>query len=188
MVLQLKIQIQGISKPPVWRKVLVPTQFSFDKLHQVIQAAFGWYDYHLYSFSPTGYGSSPEIGLPDDEGWSDEEILNSKKVKLAEIFKVKGQRFTYIYDFGDNWVHKITIEDVLDQKATKAQLISGKGACPPEDCGGVWGYQNLVEVMGNPNHPEYGEMREWLGFDDDETWDVHEFNLEIAQENVSAIR
>src|SRR5690606_26873270 len=114
--------IQHISKPPVWRRVLVPDNFTFQKFHKVIQAAFDWQDYHLYQFSPTGYGSFPQIGIPDVEGWGDEEIINSKRIKLSEIFTTKGQKFTYIYDFGDDWVHKIILEEIKEGTAKKAEL------------------------------------------------------------------
>lgn len=186
MIVQLKIQLKDIRKPPAWRKVLVPAQFSFEQLHQVIQAAFGWSDRHLYAFSPKGYGSSPEIGVPDDT-WGNNDIINSKKIKLSEILSIKGQKFTYIYDFGDDWEHKITVEEVIDKKAIKAQLISGKGACPPEDCGGVWGYEDLLSVVNDPKHEEYEEMREWLGLEEGEFWDVNEFDLVFHQETVAQV-
>lgn len=188
MILQLKIQLDGISKPPVWRKVLVPAQFTFEKLHFVIQAAFGWEDYHLYSFSPNGYSSTFEIGKPyENDNFSGRTIKDSRKVKLSSIFQEKGQKYTYIYDFGDDWNHKITVEEIIDQEAIRAELVSGKGACPPEDCGGIWGYQSLLEIVNDPKHPEYEEMREWLCLDDDDEWDVNYFELEDAKAVVAMI-
>lgn len=187
MLFQFKIQLQYISRPPVWRRVLVPAQFSFEKFHRVIQAAFGWEDYHLYQFSPTGRGSQPRIGIPDDSGWSDAEIINSKRIELSEIFNTKGQKFTYIYDFGDNWIHKITLEEIKEETAKKAELLAGKGACPPEDCGGPWGYDHLREVLANPEDEEYTNMREWLGLTGEEEWDVHYFDLEATKKYVALI-
>lgn len=187
MLLQFKIQIQHISKPPVWRRVLVPGNFSFEKFHLVIQAAFGWHNYHLYLFSPTGYGSFPEIGIPDDSGWSDSETINSKKVKLSDVFTSVGQKFTYIYDFGDDWTHKITLEEIKEGTTRKAGLLAGKGACPPEDCGGPWGYQHVLEVLANPKDEEYESMREWLGLEAEEKWDVGFFDLEDTKKDVKAV-
>jgi hypothetical protein len=188
MQFQFKIQLAHISKPTVWRRVLVPEHFSFEKFHRVIQAAFGWGNYHLYQFSPTGYGSQPQIGIPDDSGWSDEEIINSKKIKLSEIFNTPKQKFTYIYDFGDAWTHKIELEQIKEQVAKKASLLEGKSACPPEDCGGPWGYTNLLKILADPEHEEYEDMREWLGLDDDdEEWQVNYFNFEEAKEDVASV-
>lgn len=187
MLLQLKIQIEGISKPPVWRKILVPDHFTFERLHQVIQAAFGWSDSHCYAFSPAGYGSVPQIGVPDEGGWMDTEIRDSSKIKISKILTTKGMTFCYVYDFGDDWVHSLQLEDVTDEKAIRATLVSGKGACPPEDCGGVWGYDNLVDAVNNTYHPEHDDMRNWMGMDEGETWDKSSFDLHKAQKEVAAV-
>ena len=186
MLLQLKIQIKGISKPPVWRRLLVPDHFTFHRFHQIIQAAFGWEDYHLYQFSPKGYGSSPLIGLEDDE-WPDEDLISSKKVKLKEYLVKEGQTFTYIYDFGDDWTHKIQVEAIIDQKAIRAELLAGKGACPPEDCGGVWGYEDIKGALVDPKHEMHDELREWLGLEKGEVWDAQSFDLDPAKAAVSSV-
>jgi len=181
MTLQFKIQLAGV-KPAVWRSVLVPASFSFDKFHRVIQAAFGWQGYHLYQFSEKGYGSYPTIGLPSVD--NDEEFDDSKKLKLAKIFFTPGQKYVYIYDFGDDWVHHITLEAVLDVKSTKAALLAGKAACPPDDCGGPHGYGNLLKIINTPQHPERAEMLEWIGLEDGETWDSDYFDFETAHNRV----
>ena len=187
MLIQFKVQLHNISKPPVWRKVLVPANFSFDIFHSVIQEAFGWYDAHLYQFSPKGFNSSPQIGIPDDSGWDDEEIINSKKIKLSAIFTEKGQKFTYIYDFGDYWQHNITLEDIKEGTAKKAELLDGKGACPPEDCGGAGGYEWMREVLSNPENEEYESMRNWLGMEEDDTWDAAYFDKEETAIGVKSV-
>jgi hypothetical protein len=187
MTLQFKIQLKGMTKPPIWRKVHVPAHFSFEKFHSVIQAAFGWDNSHLFMFSPNGYRSSPQILNPGYSDWDGNEILNSKKIKLSQFFKTKGQKFTYIYDFGDDWIHIITLEDVNKLDSKNAVLISGKGACPPEDCGGIWGYYNLLEVIEDPQHEEYEEMREWLGLKEGEQWDQNHFDKEAAIKAVASI-
>jgi hypothetical protein len=187
MVLRVKIQLKEISKPPVWRRVLVPAQFSFHNFHRVIQAAFGWQDCHLYQFSPSGYGSSPQIGIKDED-WSEDSIQDSHKTKLQQYLYEKGQKFSYIYDFGDDWIHQITVEEVLEEVRISPQLISGKGTCPPEDCGGVWGYEELKLVLNNPKHPENREMRKWLGMLSTERWDPNFLELEELQFAVLVIQ
>lgn len=187
MLLQFKIQLKGISKPPVWRRVLVPGSFTFDRFHLVIQAAFGWENYHLYQFSPRGYGSNPQIGVPYEDDWDEEEIVDSHKTKLSGIFTAKGEKFTYIYDFGDDWVHTVTLEEILESSVKKATLTGGKGACPPEDCGGPWGYSNVLEVLANPKDEEHESMREWLGLEEGEQWDVKHFDMESAKSEVASL-
>lgn len=185
-MLQFKIQIKEISKPSVWRKVLVPETFTFHDFHLVIQAAFGWEDYHLYQFSPKGYGSEPQITLPSDDDWG--PVVDSLELKLKDVFTQKGQTYIYIYDFGDDWTHEITLEEITDEKALKASCIAGKGACPPEDCGGVWGYEDLKAIFKErPNSDEAFEFREWLFLEEDEIWDANAFDLEEANEEVREV-
>lgn len=184
MIYQFKIQLENVKQPPVWRKVTVPDSFNFDQFHQVIQSAFGWFDFHLFMFSPSGYGSSPMI--TNNEEYEEESIM-ADKVKLSKIFTKEGDKFVYIYDFGDDWKHKIILEKILPGKSKIADCLDGKGACPPEDCGGPWGYENLKLIMADKTHEEYAEMAEWLGLEEDEEWDVNDFDLEFAQEMVREI-
>lgn len=171
MTFQFKIQLKGVQKPPVWRRIVVPANCTFDSFHQIIQVAFGWEDYHLYSFSPSGYGSSPQISRPSDDDW-DETDLDSSKIKLSNIFQTEGQRYTYIYDFGDDWIHSILLEKIEDQTIIKAYCTTGKGACPPEDCGGINGYAHIKKTLENtPDSEEAAEFREWLGLEKDESWE-----------------
>ncbi len=185
MLLTLRIQLAHISKPPVWRKLTVPANFTFHKLHQVIQAAFGWHDYHMYQFSEKGYGSNETISLPSDDDW--QEVKNSKKIKLSGVFTAARQKYIYIYDFGDNWQHNITVEEIEETTASKAACIEGKGACPPEDCGGTPGYEDLKAIMANPKHAEYEDMREWMGLAPGEVWNPAAFDLQEANEAVKKV-
>jgi hypothetical protein len=188
MTLQFKIQIEDITKPPVWRKVLVPETFTFHKFHQVIQAAFGWDDLHLYQFSEKEYGSEEIIGVPtDDDDWEG-PVTDSRDKKLSEIFKKEGKKYIYIYDLGDDWVHKITLEKILDDNRQKAACIDGKGACPPENCGGVWGYEDIKETfIRNPNSEKADEYRDLVGLDEEENLDVNKFSLDDANAAVLKI-
>ena len=182
MAFQFKIQIKNIQKPPVWRQILVPENFTFDEFHVVIQDAFGWYNYHLYQFSPTGYGSTPIIALASEDDWEAPD-MDAEKTKLKDIFKTENQKYTYIYDFGDDWIHSIILEKILDDKIKHAKCLAGKGFCPPEDCGGPGGYERIKDVLANPDHEEYKDTREWLGLEDDnEVFDPNEFDLESTNE------
>ncbi len=174
-----KIQLNDISDPPVWRKVLVPETFTFERFHYVIQAAFGWEYSHLYEFSPGGYGTFPTFGLTDGHGFSSEANADydAAKVKLSKVFTKANQYFIYIYDFGDSWEHEIFLETITKESPKKATLIAGEGACPPEDCGGPWGYEALKAVLADPKHPEHAGMKEWLGLQKNQKWDADRFDL-----------
>lgn len=185
-MLQFKIQIKEITKPPVWRKVLVPETFSFHLFHEVIQAAFGWKNCHLYQFSEKGYRSEFIISLPSDDDWL--PVVDSREKKLKDIFKEKGQTYTYIYDFGDAWTHTITLEEITDEKSAHASCIGGKGTCPPEGCGGVWGYEDMkIFFEKSPDSKEADEFRTWLGMEKDEVWNPNAFHLAEANARVHSI-
>ncbi len=173
-MLQFKIQLKHIDNPAVWRRVIVPEQFSFHKFHKVIQSAFGWQNSHLYEFSPGGFGSQPTIGEPYEE--DEEEKLNSKKIKLSKIFTGAKQKFIYIYDFGDSWEHIITLEKITDD----ASIVA--------DCGGFPGFMDLKKIVSNPKDPEHAEMKEWLGLSKKEKWDANAFDLKEASNAVRNIR
>ena len=166
MTFQFKIKIRGTANPTVWRRALVPDTFTFEDFHFVIQYAFGWENDHLFMFSPKGYQSSPIISLSgDDDYYADETELKS-------IFNTEKQKYTYIYDFGDDWTHEIVLEKIIDDNVDKVRCIGGKGACPPEDCGGVWGYARLREILSDSSHPDYEDTTEWIGKD----WDADAFD------------
>lgn len=188
--LQFKIQIKDITKPPVWRCVLVPANISFDQLHSVIQIVFGWENDHLYAFSPKGYSSSPQIEIPQPKsplGDISGKSLNAYNTKLYNVFTKEKQTYTYIYDFGDDWVHLITLEKIENKEVPTYQLLDGKGACPPEDCGGPWGYQRLKEVLADSKNPEYEDMCDWLYLESGSEFDPTVFDLENKQNRLSKL-
>jgi hypothetical protein len=187
MSYQFKIQIADIQKPPVWRRILVPKDITFDVFHQVIQVAFGWEDSHLYQFSQHGRASERIYQIPDPES-DDETVLDSSINRLSETFSIVGQGFTYIYDFGDNWIHQITLEEITEELIIMPLCLAGKGACPPEDCGGVPGYYYLLKVLDNPKHPEHKDMKAWLGLKMDEYFDIHKFDLEAINNKFSSMQ
>jgi len=171
-VLQVKISLLGVSKPPVWRRLLVPADIRLDRLHGVIQAAMGWEDYHMHTFSD----GSREYGLADPElGRSDE-----RRAILGRLLKREDERIRYTYDFGDDWEHEIVLERVLvaEPGVRYPLCLAGKGACPPEDCGGVWGYEELREALADPAHERHEEMLEWLGLQTAAEFDPARFDVE----------
>ncbi|WP_299286829.1 plasmid pRiA4b ORF-3 family protein [uncultured Mucilaginibacter sp.] len=187
MPFQFKIQIKDIIKPPVWRRLLVPENFTFYQFHLIIQAAFDWQDAHAYEFSPDDRFSNLIIAdkeLYDIDFFEDDELIDSKEIKLADIFKAEGQKFVYTYDLGDNWEHLITSEKITGEKLFLADCLAGKGNCPPEDCGGPWGYEELKVALADPKHREHKEFRKWLGLKKNEDWDFNFFSLKEAQEAV----
>jgi hypothetical protein len=164
VIMQLKIKLLGVTKPPVWRRLQLRADTRLDQLHEILQAALGWENYHMHAFS---FGDE-EFGIPDPElGFSDE-----RQVTLGELTDI-GARFRYTYDFGDDWQHEITVEDLLDADPDThyPTLVAAKGACPPKDCGGPWGYANLRQILANPNHDEHQDMLEWLGLDNASDFD-----------------
>ncbi len=177
---QFKISLNG-SKPPVWRKVLVPSTTNFADFHLIIQAVMGWENSHLFAFR---YPNDPDnqIGIPYDDDFMDMEVRNAKKIKLKDEFKHEKQELIYDYDFGDSWEHVITLEKIQDQTIMHPVCLAGKNACPPEDCGGIWGYYDLVEIVNNPEHDEYEDMRDWLGLEEGENWDPTYFDLEATNQ------
>ncbi len=166
-VYQFKVALQGI-KPSIWRRIQVPETYSFWDLHVAIQDAMGWEDYHLHEFSMIDpeTGIQLRIGIPDvGDAFRDEVILPGWKMKVADLFSMEDKVVFYVYDFGDSWVHRVRLEKILprDTSVTYPICIAGKRACPPEDCGGVWGYEYLLEIIKNPQHKEYRHMLNWLG-------------------------
>jgi hypothetical protein len=158
-IYQLKVTLLRVT-PPVWRRVLVDGSSTLDHVHEVIQAAFGWWDYHLHEFEVDGRS----YGVPDpDDDWG-RPTLDERNVRLDTI-AAAGSSITYTYDFGDGWDHKITVEKVLPATAdtTVPACIGGRRACPPEDCGGPWGYAALLEILSDPTNPEHRARVEWIG-------------------------
>lgn len=160
-VYQLKITLRDI-RPPIWRRVQVRSDITLGHLHWVIQFAMGWTNSHLHSFSIQGVDysmSMPDLGL-DELDMRDEQSVMLSKVMTGE--KVK---FFYLYDFGDSWEHEVVVEKVLTAESDTSYpvCIKAKRACPPEDCGGTWGYQTLLKAIKDPKHPEHAFRREWVG-------------------------
>lgn len=143
------------ARPSVWRRVQAPSTLRLNKLHELIQVAMGWKGAHLHSFNikERSYGPDPESSDARD-----------KSVRLGEVLNA-GDEFTYVYDFGDNWKHSVKVERVFDaiDYVTYPLCVGGENACPPEDCGGPGGYEELLEKIQDPKHEEFEDAMRWLG-------------------------
>jgi len=162
--------------PLIWRRIQVPSNYSFWDLHVAIQDAMGWKDYHLHEFQVARpaklRGKRIEfIGIPDNTV-DDRQWRPSWEVWLADYFDGDAQPVVYTYDFGDNWRHLVHLEDfdVVDPKKSYPRCIGGARRCPPEDCGGVYGYRQFLEAIADPTHSEHESYLEWVGgsFDPDD--------------------
>lgn len=174
---QLKITLKDV-RPPIWRRVQVTSDRTLGKLHQIIQASMGWTNSHLHAFSIGGV----EYAQPMPE--YDLGVRNEQRVKLSQIVTGEKFKFLYIYDMGDAWEHEILVEKVLpvDLQVRYPVCLTGKRACPPEDCGGVWGYAEFLEAIRQPDHPEHESMLEWVGGGfDSEDFDLDEVNRLLRQ-------
>lgn len=170
-IYQFKIALKFI-KPKIWRQIQVPANYTFEDLHVAIQNAIGWENYHLHQFEMV---TQRHYGMVI--GTNDCDQLDHKAT-IEQYFLSPKDKALYLYDFGDSWEHEIILEKILPRvkNAKYPQCIKGKRACPPEDCGGVWGYGYLLEIIQNPNHEEYAERIEWLG----EKYDPEEFNPKLV--------
>jgi len=165
----IKVTLAG-SQPPIWRRLQVPSTMTLRALHDVLQVAFGWEDYHMWVFeTPLG-----RYGLPD----RDLEISSAAAKRLGQVAPHKTDRLGYTYDFGDDWEHIIVVEAISSPEPGIAypRCLTGRRACPPEDCGGIWGYDYLIEILTDPRHEEHQERLEWLGLDSPSQFDPSAFD------------
>lgn len=175
-VYQLKVALNGI-RPPVWRRIQVPANYTFWDLHVALQDSMGWLDSHLHEFQVQNPSSGLEerIGTPAEE---DPELLGvvhpGWKRYISDYFSLENPKAQYMYDFGDDWQHTLTLEKILSREKGKQYplCMKGKRACPPEDCGGVSGYENLLKIIADPNHEDYDEWKERL----EEDFDPEDFD------------
>jgi hypothetical protein len=181
-VYQFKIILRHIS-PPIWRRILMPEDATFWDLHVAIQSAFGWGNGHLHCFDKRNAAGTEwkRIEVPHEESNASHYYVtySERDEKIADWFSPQLHSMCYTYDFGDEWIHEIKLEKIVprDKRVAYPACIAGKRACPPEDCGGPWGYQELLEAVLDPKHERYEELKEWLG----EGFDPDSFDLrEVA--------
>ena len=178
-IYQLKVVLLG-SEPPVWRRMQVPGDAKLDWLHAALQVAIGCTNSHLHQFK-VGEDCYSDTRHHFAEFEGDPEILEERNFTLPQVAPREQDAFGYEYDFGDSWEHAITVEKILPPDAaaaTTALCLDGARAGPPEDCGGVGGYDNLHKILKNRKHPEHQSMKEWLGRPfDAAAFDVGKTNL-----------
>ena len=179
-VYQLKITLRG-SKPPIWRRITVASTMTLGDLHNVIQTAMGWSNSHLHDFyDETGQNYSMDM---EDVFGDCSDGISENSVRLCELLTEEKQKLFYTYDFGDSWEHVVLLEKISDskEKAPAPRCLKGKNACPPEDCGGIYGFYEMQEVLKDPDHPECEDIIEWLGGEfDPAEFDIAHVNALLA--------
>jgi len=179
-MLSLKVTLRN-TKPPIWRRILMPGSMTLADLHMAIQAAMGWYGCHLHDFDVGGrrYGDPSDTDDFDD----DDDVADESRLRLNALVRSGVTRFRYTYDYGDRWEHEILIEKAPPAGPARAlpACVAGKRNCPPEDCGGPWGYAELLEILADPGHPQHDEQLEWVGGEfDPEDFSVEDANAMLA--------
>lgn len=171
-VYQFKLAMKGIT-PQIWRRIQVPENYTFLDFHHAIQAAMNWEDYHLHEFEMLNpkTGNFERIGTESDDydDFGDGSLVPEKKAKISDYFTLENKAALYTYDFGDNWQVKVQFEKILPKQTGLEYpvCIAGKRASVPEDSGGIGGYEDLLEILKDPEHEEYEDTVEWLGGDFD---------------------
>ncbi len=195
--LVLHVALRDVA-PLIWRRLRVPDRLTLHQLHRVLQLAFGWLDYHLYEFAPEtagrrGRGAPVRYTVPDPE-WDDPddsaEARDSQHVTLRALALRRGARLSYRYDFGDDWVHDLTVERVVASPAPDEALpmiLDGARAGPPEDVGGVLGYARLLEVLADSKDPEYAETKAWAGLWGGAAYDPERFDPWLANRTLMLV-
>ena len=168
-IFELEIVLVEV-QPPVRRRVQVPGEINLAVLHEVVQSVMGWTNSHLHEFEISGR----RYGIPDSD-WDEQNLVDEAKGKLFRLVE-QGDRFGYLYDFGDNGVHQLTVDKVLaaEPGVRYPRCVAGQGACPPEDVGGPWGYDEFQAALADPTHPDHDERLEWAGG----PFDPHGFDLD----------
>ena len=175
LIYQIKVKLRGI-EPPIWRRFQVRGDATLAELHDVLQTVMSWWDYHLHEFivGEDHYGTPhPDYGF---------DMKDESRVRLDEVAE-EGSGLVYMYDFGDSWMHGLAVEKVLEPEPGQRYpvCLEGERATPPEDVGGIWGYEEYVEAMVDPDHPEHEEWLEWRGEFDPEDFDVDEVNAALRE-------
>jgi hypothetical protein len=182
-IYQIKVTLLGTS-PPIWRRLLVPADLTLAQLHHVLQIAMGWEDCHMHEFRI----GRKRFGMPDPDErlMGPASAVGERTARLSGVLGKVGAKAEYIYDFGDGWEHGIIVEKKLPLEPGRAYpaCVDGKRHGPPEDCGGVPGFYNLLDAIADPAHDRHEEQREWLGDDfDPEAFSVDAVNRRLVPSN-----
>lgn len=182
-IYQLKVTLLGTS-PPIWRRLLVLADLSLAQLHDVLQAAMGWEDGHMHEFRMgRRHFGRPN---PEDRLMGIPPVENERTVRLSGVLGRVGAKAIYTYDLGDSWEHGLVLEKRLPADPNTAYPVctGGQLACPPEDCGGIEGFYDLLDTLGDPAHDRYDELRDWLG----EDYDPDAFSVDDVNRMLTPLR
>ena len=179
---QVRIALTG-TRPPIWRRLLVPPSMTLDLLHDVLQIVMGWEDCHLHMFvkgrqrfsTPDPWGGDwMPMGMPRE--------LDERTYRVDQLLKKEKDWIAYEYDFGDSWNHRVTLQKVLlrDPRLRLPACISGKRQCPPEDCGGLPGFYRMLDALEDPDDEEHHELKDWVGG----SFDPEEFSVETVNQQL----
>ena len=179
-VYQLKMTLADI-RPPIWRRVLIAADTKLPRLHRLFQVVMGWENYHLHAFVV----GEVTYGEPDPD-FDEPGILSERRVRLMTIAGEEKTSFIYAYDLGDGWRHEVEVETILpaEPRALYPLCTAGKRACPPEDCGGPWGYASFLEALADPAHEEHEPFRQWIGG----VFDAEGFDLNAVNRALRKVR
>lgn len=158
-IVSLRIDLVG-SKPAIWREVELPTSTTLKVLHDIVQATMSWFDQHLWEIRL----GDQRYGQPDD-GWGGTPVLDAKTVRLCDILVPEGTVLEYLYDFGDGWEPRLVFSAARQGEPgiDYPRYVAGERAAPPEDCGGLPGYYEILAVLADPGHPDHEEITEDFG-------------------------
>jgi hypothetical protein len=172
---QLLVEMKGIERR-IWRRLVMADTTPLPLLHRILQAAFSWKDYHLHEFRV----GTVCFGVPDDE--YPPPHIDESSVRLYQLAHEPGDHFLYLYDFGDSWEHDVVLEDMRPAGTPVTPVcLGGERAAPPEDCGGVDGYQQLVEALRDARHPEHADLKRWAGRYDPDAFSLELINRRLAR-------
>lgn len=174
---QLRVALSG-AKPPIWRRFLVSPTTSLAELHEVLQMVMGWDNCHLHHFRHGERYYAPPS--PWDDGFGPSNV-DSRKVGIGQLLRKPKDWIAYLYDFGDSWRHRVTLQKILplDPAIRLPVCIAGKRSCPPEDCGGLWGYYEMLEALGSPGHEQHEDMVDWIGSFDPDDFSLDGVNAQL---------
>jgi hypothetical protein len=180
---QIKITLKG-SEPKIWRRILVPSELKLSDFHMVIQIIMGWTNSHLHQFikNRTFYTER----MKDDDTWGDMNNVDYRKMNVSDLLTKEKEKIVYEYDFGDSWEHVVTLEKIIpfEENLQCPVCLAGEMSCPPEDCGGIWGYSNMLKILKQPDHEEYEDYLDWLG----EEFDPEYFDIEGVNKILKKIK
>jgi hypothetical protein len=173
----LRVALRGV-EPPIWRRFRVPAELSLPALHRVLQRVMGWRNAHLHEFVAGG------ISFSDPAEEDNYDPIDERRLRLSQLIRRPGDRITYVYDFGDGWLHDLMLERVVHEPPVRSSVVclAGARACPPEDCGGIGGYAAFLAAIGDPTDDRHDELRDWIGGHfDSEHFDLGAVNRALAR-------